>query len=209
MNGSGIIEGDVVHVSNAMGTVTVPADSFRIVVRVQSADGSTTADNEAKLNKATNAMIAVDSGKNIYLLPGTNPGVSTSQKSFVECEPVGNKSVCKTEKQDITVLTNTRYALINTTDTSFITKVLEAANSTGATVYVDGRVNDKSSAIAAAKQKALDVAESTAKSIASNEGRSLGRLQDVTDRGEYITYSNQPYMMDVTSAIDASYALSS
>jgi uncharacterized protein YggE len=208
--GSATVEKNVVYVSNAMATITVPADTFTIAVSVESANDNgsmASAENEAAMDKTINAMIAVGVDKS-DILPGTDTGVSQSQSSNVVCDKVGNDTICKTEKYSKNVFTSTKYVKINTTDSSFVTNVLETAKSSGANAGVfDYGLSDKSSAVAEARQKAMGEAESTAKKIALQRVASLGMIQNAVNRGEYITYSDRPYMMNITSLMDVSYAL--
>jgi uncharacterized protein YggE len=208
--GSVAVGENIINVSNVMATITVPADTFTIGVSVESANDNgsmASSENEAAMNKAINAMIATGIGKS-DILPGTDTGVSQSQSSNVVCDKVGNDTICKTDKSSKSVLTSTKYVKINTTDYSFVTKVLEAAKSSGANANVlDYGLRDKNSAIAKARQKATDNAESIAKNVASQRGASLGKILNVVSRGDYITRSYQPDMMNITSSIDVSYAL--
>jgi uncharacterized protein YggE len=204
------VEEDMINVPGVVATITVPADTYTITLNVESNNDNGTlasSENKAAMNETVKALIALGVNES-SISPRTYTGVSQSQSSNVVCDTVGNDTVCKSDKASKNVLTSTKYVKLNTTNTSFITKILEAANSTGANAtIVDYGLIDKSSAIAKARQRALDYAESIAKEMAAEKGVNLGQILNVVGRGEYIEYSNQPNMMNATSSIDVSYAI--
>lgn len=209
-NDAATIEDGIIHVPDVMATIIIPADTYTISVSVESANDNGTmasSENEATMDKAINAMMAIGVNKS-SISPGTDTGVSQSQSSNVVCDKVGNDTICKTDKSSKNVLTSTKHVKLNTSDSSFVTKVLEAAKSSGAnaSVFNYGLI-DRSAAIAKARQIAMDDAESIAKKMASQKGVKLGTILNVVGRGEYVAYSNQPGMINVTSSIDVSYAI--
>jgi uncharacterized protein YggE len=207
---SAVSEENVIYVPNVMATITIPADTFTISVSVESANDNGTmasTENNAAMDKAINAMIAAGIRKS-DVLPGMDTGISQSQSSNIICDKVGNDTICKSDKSSKNVLTSTKYVVINTTDYSFVTKVLEAARSSGVVVSVlNYGLRDKSSAVDKARQMALSNAESIARAEASQKGKNLGDITNTANRGEYITPSVQAGMVSVTSSVDVSYAL--
>jgi uncharacterized protein YggE len=193
------------------GTVTVPADTVTISVSVQSNnENMTLAQNEVqeKMDQAIDALKAAGV-KDEEILPGQASGVTNIQSSSRTCKIVNNTTVCENITQRVSALKKTTIVRLKTMDESRINSVVNAAKSTGASADVEGYgLGDTSAAAAQARQKAVDNAKENAEGMATAAGGRLGNLVDISDYAlPYVSSSDQPGMVDVTSYVVITYEI--
>ncbi len=193
------------------GTVTVPADTVAISVSVQSNNENTSlaqSEVQEKMNQAIDALKAAGV-KDEEILPGQASGVTDIQSSSRTCKVVNNTTVCENTTQRVSSLEKTTIVRLKTRDESKINSVVNAAKSAGASADVEGYgLGDTGAASSQARQKAVDNAKENAEGMATAAGGRLGNLVDISDYAlPYVSSSDQPGMVDVTSYVVVTYEI--
>ena len=190
-------------------TLTVPADMTLITVSVESSNNNSTIasmENQEKLDKIISDLTAIGVNKG-----DISSGQSTNERSFqmsgTVCTPVNNSTVCKSESVTDYGLTSSKIIKLNSTDDSFVNKVISTAKSGGASTDSSYYLSDSSSAIADARNKATENARSNAEMMASAAGAKLGKVLNINSYPEYISGSDQTGMVKVTSYVVVTYEL--
>jgi uncharacterized protein YggE len=193
------------------GTVTVPADTVAISVSVQSNNENMTLAQSEVQEKMSQAIDALKTAgvKDEEILPGQAGGVTDIQSSSRTCKVVNNTTVCENTTQRVSSLEKTTIVRLKTKDESKINSVVNAAKSTGASADVEGYgLGDTGAATSQARQKAVDNAKENAEGMAAAAGGRLGNLVDISDYAlPYVSSSDQPGMVDVTSYVVVTYEI--
>jgi uncharacterized protein YggE len=161
------------------GTVTVPADVVYIAVGVANTnDNATLAEqvNAAQLNATLEALIAAGIDREDIL-----PGYARSTQSTQIYTRVGNNTTCEVESYNVANLSTTQVTIqLDSTDEDFVDKILETAESSGASAGVSGYgLSDTSSAMAEARKKAVEDARENAEELAYLYGATLGGVLSI------------------------------
>jgi len=193
------------------GTVTVPADTVTISVSVQSNNENMTlaqSEVQEKMNKVVDTLKAAGV-KDEEILPGQASGITNIQSSSRSCKVVNNTTVCENTTQRVSALEKTTIVRLKTRDESRINSLVNAAKSAGASADVEGYgLGDVGAAATQARQKAVDNAKENAEGMAAAAGGRLGNLVDISDYAlPYVSSSDQPGMVDVTSYVVVTYEI--
>ncbi len=193
------------------GKVTVPADMVTIAAVAESDNENTTvAEAGAReiLNRTKEALLnaGVDQ-KDMVSSQGS--GLSSFQSSSKVCKTVNNNTTCETESQSAKKVSKTLLVRLKTADESRINSVLNAARSAGASAEIlEYGLRDSGSAVAAAHKAAISDAKKNAEDIAAAAGGRLGKVVDISEYSSpYVSSSDQPGMVDVTSVVLATYEI--
>ena len=196
------------------GTVTVPADTTTFSVSVESNINNMTAAQAAVQEKMERVIDALKAAgvKDEEILPGRSSGVTSFQSNSKVCKSVNNSTVCENNTVQASSLERSLIVRLQSTDSSRINQVLEAARSTGAQADVAGYgLSDAGKAAAEARQRAVANAKENAAEMAAREGVRLGKVLDISDYGypldhnDYFSSSTKQGMVEVTSYVIVTY----
>jgi len=196
------------------GTVTVPADTTTFSVSVESNINNMTAAQAAVQEKMGKVIDALKTAgvKDEEILPGQSSGVTSFQSTSKVCKRVNNSTVCENNTVQASSLERSLVVRLQSTDSSRISQVLEAARSAGAQADVAGySLSDAGKAAAEARQRAVANAKENAAEIAAREGVRLGKVLDISDygyplaRNDYYSSSTKLGMVEVTSYVKVTY----
>lgn len=193
------------------GKVTVPADMVTIAAVAEIGNENTTIAEAAArelLNKTKEALLKASVDQK-DMVSSQGSGVSSFESSSKVCKTVNNNTTCETESQSTKKVSKTLLVRLKTADESRINSVLNAARSAGASAEIlDYGLSDSSDAVAAAHKAAISDAKKNAEDIATAAGGRLGKVVDISEYSSpYVSPSDQPGMVDVTSTVIATYEI--
>jgi hypothetical protein len=188
------------------GNVTVPADTVTIAVSVASSNENATLaalENAESLNRTLEALQGVGV-KREEMLPGRSSSFMGSRSSIRICQRANN-TTCEEVSSNDTKLVTTAWILLGTADGAIVEKVLQTAESQGASAHSKYSLRDERVAVDQACRRAEDDARSSAEFRASAEGEKLKREIDKIGPFFDILESDQPGMLDVISHVEIIY----
>jgi uncharacterized protein YggE len=160
------------------GVVDVKADTTMITVVVNSSNDNQTearAEVQQKLNDTRDALLAAGI-KEDEILPSQGGSVFSYQGSA--CRSINNTTICT--YSNLSSLERTLMVQMQTADQSEVNKVIDAAESAGASAQVSGYGLKDAEKLEKARKQALAKADENAKdkaqAYASGEGLKLGEL---------------------------------
>ena len=202
------------------GVVDVKADTTMITVAVNSSNDNQTealVEVQEKLNNTKEALLAAGLADD-DILPGQGGGMSSIQSKT--CQKVNNTTTCT--YSNLSSLERILMVQMQTADKSQVNKVIDAAESAGASAQVSGYGLKDAEKLEKARKQALAKADENAKdkaqAYASGEGLKLGELLNrneipplmcsMDDLGALdLESAGKPGMVKVRACIAATYLL--
>lgn len=193
------------------GKVTVSADMVTIAATAESNDANITVAQAAAseiLNRTKDALLSAGIDQKA-MSSSQGSGVSSFESSSKVCRTVNNNTTCETSSQSAKKVSKTLLVRLKTADESRINSVLNAAKSAGASAEVlEYGLSDPSDAVASAHKAAISDAKKNAEDIATAAGGRLGKVVEISEYSSpYVSPSEQPGMVDVTSVVLATYEI--